>query len=69
MTCCAAMEVRDSIVAIAEQIRGVDDEDRHALEQIGLRFNLYSLVGGQQGNEDEHKFYLPHPSQPVPDAP
>ena len=50
-----------AVNALAEQVRRVDDEDRRALEQVGLSFNLFSIVGGQLENDDEHKLYLLYP--------
>ncbi len=45
----------------AEQIRKVATEDRPALEQSGLMFDLHSIIGGQLENDDEHKLYLVYP--------
>lgn len=43
------------------QVRRVSTEDRMALEQSGLQFNLHALVGGQMENDAEHKLYLVYP--------
>ena len=45
----------------AEQIRRVSEEDREALEQSGLSFSSYALMGGQMANDSEHKLYLVYP--------
>lgn len=45
----------------SQQIRRVSDEDKEALEESGLSFNLYSIVGGQLENDKEHKLYLIYP--------
>jgi putative proteasome-type protease len=47
--------------AFAHQIRRVDAEDRKALEQSGLNFNIFCLLGGRMANDDEHKLYLIYP--------
>ena len=47
--------------AFGAQLRKVADEDRSALEKSGLTFNLYSIVGGQLENDEEHKLYLLYP--------
>lgn len=43
------------------QIRRVSKEDRHALEENGLRFNIHALIGGQLSKDKEHKLYLLYP--------
>jgi putative proteasome-type protease len=50
-----------AVNAFAEQVRRVFNEDRAALRESGLPFNLYSIVGGQLENDDEHKLYLLYP--------
>lgn len=45
----------------AEQIRRVVREDRDALREAGLTFNLYAVVGGQLERDSEHKLYLLYP--------
>ena len=47
--------------ALAEQVRRVAQEDGLALQQAGLSFNLYSIVGGQLEKDREHKLYLLYP--------
>lgn len=45
----------------AEQIRRVVREDRDALREAGLTFNLFAVVGGQLERDAEHKLYLLYP--------
>jgi putative proteasome-type protease len=47
--------------AFAAQIRRVAAEDRKALEEGGLKFNIFCLMGGQMSNDSEHKLYLLYP--------
>ncbi|MDX1681941.1 MAG: hypothetical protein R3336_02365 [Phycisphaeraceae bacterium] len=44
-----------------EQIRRVAREDKEALADAGLHFNLYAIVGGQLERDEEHKLYLLYP--------
>ncbi len=50
-----------AVNAFAQQVRRVASEDRNALAEAGLPFNLYSLVGGQLEADREHKLYLLYP--------
>lgn len=50
-----------AVNAFAEQVRRVSREDKAALEEEGLNFNLYSIVGGQLEKDREHKLYLLYP--------
>lgn len=45
----------------AEQIRKVAEEDKSALHESGLSFDLHSIVGGQLEKDSEHKLYLIYP--------
>ncbi len=47
--------------AFAAQIRRVAAEDRRALEEGGLRFNIFCLMGGKMSNDKEHRLYLIYP--------
>ena len=47
--------------ALAEQVRRVAKEDKEALQDSGLSFDLCSLVGGQLERDDEHKLFLLYP--------
>ncbi len=44
-----------------EQQRRVEAEDKHHLEQSGLRFDLHTLIGGQIWGDDDHKLFLVYP--------
>lgn len=50
-----------AVNAFAKQIRRVADEDKQALADAGLPFNLHALVGGQLERDQEHKLYLLYP--------
>lgn len=50
-----------AVNAFADQVRRVSDEDRIALENSGLHFNIHALIGGQLSNDAEHKLYLMYP--------
>ncbi len=43
---------------LAAQVRRVAEEDKEALEESGLHFNIHALVGGQLSGDKEHKLYL-----------
>jgi putative proteasome-type protease len=45
----------------AAQVRRVSIEDKDALTESGLPFDIYALVGGQCENDGEHKLYLVYP--------
>jgi len=47
--------------AFGEQLRRVASEDKQALTESGLFFNLYSIVGGKLENDKEHKLYMLYP--------
>jgi len=50
-----------AVNAFAAQIRRASQEDKEALEESGLPFNIHALVGGQLENDREHKLYLLYP--------
>ncbi len=50
-----------AVNAFAEQVRRVAAEDKKALAEAGLTFNLFSIVGGQLENDPEHKLYMVYP--------
>lgn len=50
-----------AVNAFAAQVRRVGEEDKRALEESGLTFNLYSIIGGQLENDKEHKLYMLYP--------
>src|SRR6476620_6905070 len=45
----------------AQQVRRVYEEDGAALRSAELRFNAYSLIGGQMSEDSSHKLYLVYP--------
>lgn len=50
-----------AVNAFALQLRRVAQEDKEALKEGGLDFNLFSIVGGQLENDREHKLYMLYP--------
>lgn len=50
-----------AVNAFAAQVRRVSQEDKKALEEAGLKFNLHALVGGQLEHDKEHKLYMIYP--------
>ena len=42
----------------AQQVRRVAKEDAEALERSELKFNLFSLIGGQMSGDSAHRLYL-----------
>jgi putative proteasome-type protease len=50
-----------AVNAIAAQVRSVAREDKAALSESGLFFNLYAIIGGQLENDHEPKLYLLYP--------
>lgn len=50
-----------AVNAFADEVRRVASEDREALEDSGLSFNLSALVGGQLERDEEAKLYLLYP--------
>ena len=45
----------------AQQVRRVSVEDGEALRAGELRFNAFSLIGGQMSDDSTHKLYLVYP--------
>lgn len=50
-----------AVNAFAKQVRKAAEEDKAALKESGLNFNLYAIVGGQLEDDKEHKLYLLYP--------
>jgi len=50
-----------AVNAFATQVRRVAQEDKEALSQSGLSFDIYSLVGGQFEKDGQHNLYLLYP--------
>ena len=45
----------------AQQVRRAGVEDRDALDKNGLKFNAYSLIGGQAAGDSSHRLFLVYP--------
>ena len=45
----------------ARQVRRVCEEDGEALRSADLKFNAYSLIGGQMSGDSTHKLFLVYP--------
>ena len=45
----------------AQQVRRVAAEDKQALDDSGLHFNMHALIGGQLAGDTKHKLYLVYP--------
>jgi putative proteasome-type protease len=45
----------------AQQVRRVAQEDAEALQRAELRFNMFSLIGGQMSGDSNHRLYLVYP--------
>lgn len=56
---------RDRLFKIANlyaaQVRRVAEEERQPLQQSGLQYNLYSLIGGQMSADSAHRLFLIYP--------
>lgn len=50
-----------AVNVFADQIRRVAKEDKKAIENGGLSFNLHSIIGGQLEKDQEPKIYLLYP--------
>jgi len=50
-----------AVNAFATQLRRVAAEDKEALKEGGLDFNLFSIIGGQLEKDKEHKLYMLYP--------
>lgn len=46
---------------LAKQVRQVAREDKAAIVESGMTFNIHALVGGQIEKDDRHKLYLLYP--------
>jgi putative proteasome-type protease len=45
----------------AQQVRRVADEDGEALARAELKFNAYSIIGGQMSGDSAHRLFLIYP--------
>ncbi len=57
----ACARLYELVNAYGEQVRRVAREDEPYLERSGMRFDLFSLIGGQLGEDAEHKLFLVYP--------
>jgi putative proteasome-type protease len=57
--------IRDRLYRVvnlyAQQVRRVAQEDAEALERAELKFNLFSLIGGQMSGDSAHRLFLIYP--------
>lgn len=51
----------EAVNAFGEQVRRAASEDKQALSESGLEFNLNVIIGGQLENDREHKLYMIYP--------
>lgn len=50
-----------AVNAFGDQLRRVAQEDKKAITDSGLFFNLHTIVGGQLENDKSHKLFLLYP--------
>lgn len=50
-----------AVNAFAAQVKRAAAEDKESLQEAGLSFNLYAIVGGQLQDDEEHKIFLLYP--------
>jgi putative proteasome-type protease len=60
-----ATECRDRLSKVvdlfARQVRIMAEQERPALENAYLKFNIYSLIGGQMSEDSTHRLFLVYP--------
>jgi len=60
-----ATECRDRLSKVvdlfARQVRLMAEQERPALESSFLKFNIYSLIGGQMSDDTTHRLFLVYP--------
>jgi putative proteasome-type protease len=60
-----ATECRDRLSKVADlfarQVRIMAEQERTALENSYLKFNIYSLIGGQMSDDSTHRLFLVYP--------
>jgi len=58
-------QARDKLFKVVnlftKQVRRVAEEDRQALRESDLRFNIYTLIGGQMAGDSSHRLFLIYP--------
>jgi putative proteasome-type protease len=50
-----------AVNAFGDKLRKVAKQDKAHLMSAGLHFNLWSIIGGQMKNDQEHKLFLVYP--------
>lgn len=50
-----------AVNAFGNTLRLVSEQDKSYLQSAGLAFNLWTIIGGQMKNDDEHKLFLVYP--------
>lgn len=50
-----------AVNGFGDMVKRVADEDKKSLEEAGVHFNLYAIVGGQLEHDAEPKLYLLYP--------
>jgi len=50
-----------AVNAFADQVRRVYAEDKEALKESNLHFNLHCIIGGQLEKDEDHKLYQLYP--------
>ncbi len=50
-----------AVNAFSEQVKRAGSEDKKSLKEAGLSFNLFSIIGGQLEDDEEHKIFLLYP--------
>ena len=51
----------NAVNKLGQQVRRVADEDQKYLNEAGMKFNLFAIVGGQLEKDDAPKLYLLYP--------
>ncbi|UOY07219.1 hypothetical protein L0P88_01390 [Muricauda sp. SCSIO 64092] len=50
-----------AVNAFSDQVKRSANEDKKSLKEAGLSFDLFSIIGGQLEDDEEHKIYLLYP--------
>ncbi len=50
-----------AVNTFGEQVKRVAVEDKASLKKSGLKFDLYTIIGGQLKDDEEHKLFLVYP--------
>ena len=54
-------QMYEVVNAFGNNLKQVANEDKSILQESGLEFNLFTIIGGQLPGDDEHKLYLVYP--------